>query len=104
MIITLGILLFATGLLLGLYVGERGRRRDVMWWAALDPAPKDLGSPAEVIPPGDPEGEALERAEILDVVAGLKESLRAEGRTASDEEIEEEALRLVNQIHAEVGG
>lgn len=97
------LLLFGSGLVLGLFLGERGRRRDVMWWAALDPAPKDLGAQAEVVPPPDPEGEALERAEILQVEAGLRAELDREGRTVDEKEIHEEALRLVTAANASLG-
>lgn len=107
MMISLGVLgavlLFGSGLVLGLFLGERGRRRDVMWWAALDPAPKDLGAKAEIVPPPDPEGEALERAEILQVEAGLRRELEREGRTVDANEIHEEALRLVTAANASLG-
>ena len=99
-----GLLLFGSGLVLGLFLGERGRRRDVMWWAALDPAPKDLGSPAEIVSPPDPEGEALERAEVLQVATGLREALLMEGRAIDEKEIQEEALRLVTAANASLEG
>lgn len=96
--------MFANGLLLGLYLGERGRRRDVMWWAEVDPAPKDLGAKAEIVPPPDPEGDALQRAEIREVTAGLRERLERDGRVVDEQEIEEEAMRLVTQANTDLEG
>ena len=108
MSISLGIIgalmLFGSGLVLGLFLGERGRRRDLMWWSSLEQAPKDLGSPAEIVSPPDPEAEALERAEVLQVASGLRNALELDGRTVDEEEIREEALRLVTAANASLEG
>lgn len=92
------------GVLFGLWFGERGRRKDLMWYTQQSQRPKDLDQPAEFEFRPDPEEEALRRAELQAVRHGLREELRNEGRTASAKEIEEEALLLVTQINSEPGG
>ena len=94
----------ALGGLLAWALTERGRRRDVMWWAQLDQSPKDLRQGATVTAPKDPEAAAVERAEILQVRGGLKRMAEAEGLTLDEKELQEEAMRLVTQANTELGG
>lgn len=94
---------FLGGVLFGLWFGERGRRKDIMWYSQLSQRPKDLEKPAEFEFRPDPEDEALRRAEILTVKQGLMDDLKREGRSVDSKEVEEEALRLVNQVHEEMG-
>ena len=89
------------GVLFGLWFGERGRRKDLMWYTQQSQRPKDLDQPAEFEYRPDPEKEALRQAELQAVRHGLREELRDSGRTASQKEIEEEALLLVTQMNAE---
>ena len=92
------------GWVLGLYFGEKGRRRDVMWWADREPAPADLDKPAHVVPAADPEGAALERAEIHECKEGLRSQLEALGKAYTEKELHEEALRLVTRGNDELAG
>lgn len=109
MSITLGIaaavILFGSGLLLGLYLGERGRRRDVLWWVGLQNHPSRAELRAEVVasPEGDADERARRRAEIESVEAGLWAVLEREGRAHefTREAIHEEAMQLVTQMDTE---
>lgn len=106
MIITLGIiaglLLFGMGLILGLYLGEKGRRKDIQWYTSLAPAPADYGTKAEIELPEDVESTARERAEIIAIEAGLRNAAQAEGHRFTEEELHEEAMRLVTQMNSEL--
>jgi hypothetical protein len=103
LLVFMGALLFTAGLALGLYRGEKGRRRDVQYWADLDPAPPEQKVDAEVQRAPDPDETAMERAEIETVFEGLKSDMEASGRHVNDEEVRLEALRLVTQAHSELG-
>ena len=89
------------GVLFGLWFGERGRRKDLMWYTQQSQRPKDLDQPAEFEFRPDPEEEALHRAELQAVRHGIREELRDSGRSVSDEAIEEEALLLVTKMNTE---
>lgn len=104
-IISLGILLsgllLGAGLLAGLYIGERGRRRDVQWYAGLDSAPHGAEARAEIDPAGGEaaaEAAARRRAEKHQIMVGLREAAKAEGKSVTEEELEEEALRIVGAL------
>ena len=100
-IIVAGMFGILVGLVLGLFLGERGRRKDLMWYTQQSQRPKDLDQPAEFEYRPDPEEEALHQAELQAVRHGIREDLKKSGRTASAKEIEEEALLLVTQLNSE---
>ncbi len=103
-IIVAGMFGILVGLVLGLFLGERGRRKDLMWYTQQSQRPKDLDQPAEFEFRPDPEEEALRRAELQAMRQGIREELKRDGRSASEKDIEEEALRLVTQIDSEPAG
>lgn len=86
---------------LGLWVGERGRRRDMQWWTGLQKAPtsdEERGVEKEIV--GNVENDALERAEVAAIMEGLQQELVRDGRPIpSQEELRDEALRIVSQYH-----
>lgn len=88
----------AAGVVVGLWMGERGRNRDLRWMASLEAAPaKDDGPELEHT--DHPDQKALERAEIAAVEEGLRAELQREGRRVDDAEIRKEAVRIVSQYH-----
>lgn len=104
LIISGGILLAGACLLgafIGLWLGERGRRLDVQWYAGLDAHPTGDEARAEIdTTTGEAAAEAAarQRAELHQIKAGLARAARAEGLTPTDEELEEEALRILGSF------
>lgn len=91
------------GFLFGLWHGERGRRLDLMWYTDQMKRPADLSKPAEIEHREDPDETARRQAEIAAVKQGLRADLMREGIDASEEDLEQEALRLVTQLNSELG-
>lgn len=90
------------GLVLGLWWGERGRRKDVAWWAGVRGAPRDADLLADVDRStglAAAEEAAQRRAELHDIMEGLREQARAEGVSASEEELEKEAMRMMGHVY-----
>lgn len=86
------------GVLFSMWLGERARRRDLLWYMGQQERPKDTNPKAEVVPGPDPEVSARQRAEVAVVREGLREELKRDGRTVDEEELEQEALRLVTLL------
>lgn len=94
------LLVAGVGFAIGLWVGERGRRRDMQWWTGLNTSPRsDEEREPEYVPAASADEKALVRAEIAALEEGLRQELRRVGMNASDEEIQKEALRLSSQYH-----
>ena len=91
-------------LAVGLFFGERGRRKDLMWLMGERARPAEAEMRAEVEPSmeGSSEANARRRAEISAVSDGLREELRAAGRPIDEDEIAMEALGLIAQMQTEV--
>lgn len=103
--ITLGIsaavVVFLLGLVVGLWWGERGRRLDLVWLMGERARPSEEDQRAEVVPSeeGTADVRARERAEISAVMEGLRGEM---GGKVSEEELHEEAVRMVSMMSTEV--
>lgn len=101
----LALLGFVLGFVLGLWFGERGRRRDMQWFTnlqgALNPS-SSSGDKPDLVDSRSLDMEAMQRAEVAGVIDGLREEIRNDGGAMpTDEQLHHEALRLVSQYHVE---
>lgn len=105
LVISLGIsALVIAAMVFGLYLGERGRRRDIQWWVGVQSAPPggELGAEIdEARGEAAAERRAMERAEKHDIMRGLRQEAEAMGIPVDEAAIEEEALRIIGKVRTE---
>ena len=103
LIIVLSVVGFLLGFLVALYIGERGRRKDLMWIQGLHERPRGEELRAEYQEGQDPDTNARRRAEIHAIKQGLMQEAARQGISPNAEEIHQEALRLATRMDTELG-
>lgn len=87
------------GVCFGLWLGERGRRKDLQWIAEAAAGPIPRGQDrGPVIEPRSTQLEDAERVEefqIEEVAAGILEAAQAQGKDVSMDDARSEAKRIL---------